>query len=171
MSILTIDQPITKQTLVTRKQSSRKTSFFTIGYEQSTPEYFLELLHENEIAMIVDVRAVPLSRKKGFSKTQLQNLLSESGIQYMHLQTLGAPKQIRDALRETGSWWSYVKGYSRVLAERQTDIEFLTDLATKKRICLLCFERNPKECHRSLIAIEMEKAAANSELQVQHICC
>lgn len=143
--------------------------FHTIGYEQNGPGAFLKLLKANQVEVIVDVRQMPLSRKKGFSKNQLRELLAVEGIDYRHVQTLGAPKTIRDRLRENGSWWEYAKGYEKVLASRHEDIRELIDFAEDRRICLLCFERKPEECHRSLVAKEMEKQGNRANLEVQHI--
>jgi len=145
------------------------TTFFTVGYEQSEPEQFLRRLQSNGVELIVDVRDVPLSRKRGFSKNQLQALLAEGDIEYLHLKPLGAPKEIRDPLRAGGSWWEYVKGYELVLRAQQAEVENLCRLAAQKRICLLCFERNPAECHRSLIARRMETRIHLGALRVEHI--
>ena len=107
MSIATIRTPVGKAA------SALATTFFTAGYEQSEPEEFLRRLQENGIEVIVDVRDMPLSRKRGFSKNQLQALLGEVDIEYLHVKPLGAPKEIRDPLRAGGSWWEYVKGYAQ----------------------------------------------------------
>jgi uncharacterized protein (DUF488 family) len=151
------------------KVRSIATTFFTIGYEQSEPQEFLRRLQSSGVELVVDVRDVPLSRKRGFSKNQLQALLAEKDIEYLHIKPLGAPKEIRDPLRSGGSWWEYVKGYKAVLRARQGEVKHLSRLAAKKRICLLCFERNPAECHRSLIARELETQAQEIMLQVEHI--
>jgi uncharacterized protein (DUF488 family) len=148
---------------------SQKTLFFTIGYEQTEPSKFLNLLRSFQVDLVVDVRQMPLSRKKGFSKNQLRTLLDERGIEYVHVQTLGAPKQIRDRLRENGSWYEYVKGYEKVLSQRTQDVMLLVEQAKERRICLLCFERKAEECHRSLVAREMEKHGNDSNLTVEHI--
>ena len=147
----------------------RTTLFFTIGYEQTEPSNFLKLLRDHQINLVVDVRQMPLSRKKGFSKNQLCALLGEEGIDYQHIQTLGAPKLLRNRLRENGSWYEYVKGYEKVLAQRREDVLTLIEHAKERRICLLCFERKAEECHRSLIAREMEKRGNGSNLRVEHI--
>jgi Domain of unknown function DUF488 len=122
--------------------SGLATTFFTLGYEQSEPEEFLRRLQANGVEMVVDVRDIPLSRKRGFSKIQLQELLARVDIEYLHVRALGAPKQIRYPLRAGGSWWEYVKGYSRVLRARTAEIDTLIRLSREKRICLLCLERN-----------------------------
>jgi uncharacterized protein (DUF488 family) len=161
--------------ITTNKIASEKsntliaTIFFTAGYEQSEPEEFLRRLQNHGIEMIVDVRDMPLSRKRGFSKNPLQAMLAEVDIEYLHVKALGAPKELRDRLHATGSWWEYVKGYSQVLKKQTAQVDALIKLAREKRISLLCFERDPAECHRSLIAREMEQRAKDSPVQVEHI--
>jgi uncharacterized protein (DUF488 family) len=159
----------TTRTTTGKSASALATTFFTAGYEQSEPEDFLLRLQASGVEMIVDVRDMPLSRKRGFSKNQLQALLAEVDIGYLHVKPLGAPKEIRDPLRTGGSWWEYIKGYERVLRSQTAQIDALIKLAREKRICLLCFERNPAECHRSLVAREMERRAKDSPVQVEHI--
>jgi uncharacterized protein (DUF488 family) len=153
----------------TRSSSVSVGDFFTIGYEQSEPGLFLKLLREREVEVVVDVRAVPLSRKRGFSKKQLGAALEAAGIEYHHVVALGAPKRLRDGLRAGGSWWEYVKGYTACLKKVLSEVDDLVTLAATRRICLLCFERNAAECHRSLIAHEMERRSAGLKLQVEHI--
>jgi len=150
-------------------ESPRTVTFFTVGYEQSDPQAFLKRLGSCRVTLVVDVRQMPLSRKRGFSKNQLRNLLAEEGIDYIHFKTLGAPKEIRDRLRQNGSWYEYVQGYERVLANRIEDIETLNNMARERRICLLCFERNPQECHRSLVAEKMQTLENSFNLKVEHI--
>jgi uncharacterized protein (DUF488 family) len=144
-------------------------NFFTIGYEQSTIRRFLSLLRSREIEIVVDVRQVPLSRKPGFSKNQLGATLENAGIDYRHVVNLGAPKRLRERLRRGGSWWEYIKGYNVVLQREIEWVDELVALAATRRICLLCFERNANECHRSLIAREMERRSNGLKLRVDHI--
>jgi len=159
----------TARTKTGKSGAALATTFFTVGYEQTEPEEFLLRLQANGVETVVDVRDMPLSRKRGFSKNQLQELLAEADIEYLHVKALGAPKEIRDPLRAGGSWWEYVKGYSRVLRSQAAEIDALIKLSREKRICLLCFERNPADCHRSLVAREMEHRAKDSPVQVEHI--
>jgi len=148
---------------------ARKTIlFFTIGYEQTNTVDFMERLKSHEVELVVDVRQMPLSRKKGFSKNSLRVLLEQDEISYIHMRTLGAPREVRDRLRENGSWVEYVKGYQPVLRDRQEDLVSLIDMTKSKRICLLCFERRPEECHRSLVAAQMEKLGLG-KVEVEHI--
>jgi uncharacterized protein (DUF488 family) len=153
-----------------RRTSTSTVVFHSLGYEQSEQEDYLRRLQQHKVSVVVDVRDVPLSRKRGFSKNQLREALAQAGIEYVHVQTLGAPKELRDSLRAGGSWWNYVKQYtSKVLSRRGEDIDLLIDLATRQRISLLCFEREPRECHRSLVADEMVKRGNGHNLQIEHI--
>jgi uncharacterized protein (DUF488 family) len=142
---------------------------FTIGYEQSDPVSFLRLLKLHKIDLIVDVRQIPLSRKKGFSKNQLKQMLAKGGIDYFHMQALGAPKVIRDRLRNSGSWHEYVRSYLKVLETKEEEVLTLFQFAQRQSICLLCFERRPEECHRSLITRDMEARKNGLAVYIEHI--
>ena len=142
-------------------------SVCTIGYEQSTPAEFAARLAEARINMVIDVRAVPLSRKPGFSKNQLAAALTAMDVEYKHFVRLGAPRAVRDALRDGGTWAGYEHGYNAHLARQREEVQALLDLAAERSICLLCFERDPEVCHRSLIARQM--AAEQPDLVIHHI--
>jgi uncharacterized protein (DUF488 family) len=151
--------------------SHRTTVFHSLGYEQSQLPDYLKRLQDHDVSMVVDVREVPVSRKAGFSKNKLREALNGIDIKYLHIQTLGAPREIRDNLRSGGSWLDYVKQYtSRVLECRRQDIELLNHLVVRERVALLCFERDPRACHRSLVAEEMVKSSSASKLKIEHIC-
>src|SRR5215213_9849417 len=72
---------------------------FTIGYEGATMGEFLGALQIAKVERVIDVRAVPNSRRPGFSKTPLRNALAEIGIDYVHLRALGTPAAGREAAR------------------------------------------------------------------------
>ena len=71
----------------------------TVGYEGSTLPAVLDALEAAQVAVLIDVRAIPQSRKPGFSKRQLAAGLEERGLRYLHLRDLGTPKPGRDAAR------------------------------------------------------------------------
>src|SRR3989337_3759427 len=73
---------------------------FTIGYEAATVPDFLEALRSAGVKRVIDVRALPLSRRPGFSKTPLRGALAEAGIEYVHLRALGPPAAGREAPRK-----------------------------------------------------------------------
>src|ERR1041385_1709025 len=72
---------------------------FTIGYEDTTVPEFVAALQKAGVERVIDVRALPLSRRPGFSKSPLKASLEESGIEYLHLKALGTPAEGRAAAR------------------------------------------------------------------------
>ena len=75
---------------------------FTIGYEGTTMDAFLSTLREAGVEQVIDVRALPLSRRPGFSKNILAATLKNSGIDYIHLKALGGHAQSRTGRGEEG---------------------------------------------------------------------
>jgi len=129
---------------------------YTIGYEQTEIGSFIGTLKEVGIELLADVRAVALSRKKGFSKTALCHHLEADGIQYEHFVRLGDPKEGRVAAR-IGRFGEFRRIYNRHLksVESQAALEALITSAKGSRTCLMCFERDPATCHRSIIAARL----------------
>ena len=129
-------------------------TIFTIGYEQSRPPSVLAALKKAGIEIVIDTRAVAASRKPGFSKKALAASLDEPGIAYLHLQKLGTPAEGRAAARDgrmDALWRIYDKHLTTHDAIEAMDA-LLAIVRSGKRVCLLCFERDPAHCHRSRIA-------------------
>lgn len=126
---------------------------FTIGYEGTDIARFVQTLKAVGIECVADVRAVPHSRKKGFSKKSLSQALFDAGIEYQHFLSLGDPKPGRDAAR-AGDYETFRSIYTDHLAldDSQASLEDLVAVVENRKTCLLCFERDPKTCHRSIIA-------------------
>lgn len=126
---------------------------YNIGYEATDIRRFVDTLRSVGIECLVDVRAVPHSRKKGFSKNSLAIALEAAGIRYLHLVHLGDPKEGRDAAR-AGDYESFRRIYSEHLQRDASQIALgeLWQLAQQQVCCMLCFERDPKTCHRSIVA-------------------
>lgn len=128
------------------------TLVYTIGYEGTDIDGFMSVLKAAGIELLVDVRALPLSRKKGFSKTALTARLENEGISYVHFIALGTPKQGREAAR-AGRYDEFRKIYSRHLTTEQAQeaLFTLTGVVKNNVTCLLCFEHDPSTCHRSIV--------------------
>ena len=126
---------------------------FTIGYEQATPDAVLGELKKARVRLLVDTRAVAASRRPGFSKRQLAASLDENGIGYLHLRGLGTPAEGRQAAR-SGNFKTLWRIYDAHIKTpgAQEELDELTALVRKNRVCLLCYERDPAHCHRSRIA-------------------
>lgn len=125
---------------------------FTIGYEATTVGEFLEALQKAGVRRLIDVRAVPNSRRPGFSKTPLRNALAEVGIDYVHLRALGTPADGRAAAR-AGRHEELERIYAGQLElpEAIAQGAEMVDLAREKPSALLCYERDPAGCHRTLL--------------------
>lgn len=125
---------------------------YTIGYEATTQDEFLSALKQAGVERVIDVRAVPNSRRPGFSKTPLRNALAEAGIDYVHLRALGTPADGRAAAR-AGRHSDLQRIYSGQLElpEAIAQSAMMVELAKEKPSALLCYERDPAGCHRTLL--------------------
>lgn len=125
---------------------------FTIGYEGLQIDAFLSLLAQHDIETVVDVRELPLSRKPGFSKRALADVLNLSGFEYVHMADLGCPKPVRDRYRSDGDWKLYTEGFMNYLKTQEAAIAELAERAASSNCALLCYEANYNFCHRSMVA-------------------
>jgi uncharacterized protein (DUF488 family) len=135
---------------------------FTIGYEGATVPEFVSALQTAEVERVIDVRALPLSRRPGFSKSPLRGALEEAGIEYLHLKALGTPAEGRAAAR-AGRHCDLQRIYSGQLELPQAIAQSaqMLELAREKPSALLCLEREPGHCHRTLL---LEAVAPNAEV-------
>ena len=123
---------------------------FTIGYEGATQDELVAALQKVGVEQVIDVRAVPLSRRPGFSKNILAAGLREAGIDYVHLKALGTPAEGREAARK-GRYAEMERIYAAQLETPEATVQAaqMTALAGEKPSALLCFERDPAHCHRT----------------------
>jgi uncharacterized protein (DUF488 family) len=140
---------------------------YTIGYEGGAVSDFIATLREADIKLLVDVRAVALSRKPGFSKTALSERLGEGGIGYLHLKGLGDPKPGRTAARE-GRLKDFREIYHKHLIGdvAQADLLKGIEAASRGGACLMCFERDHWHCHRLIVAQAM---AHQNHFEIVHL--
>lgn len=139
----------------------------TIGYEGCTIDGVVRTLKDAHAALLIDVRAVPQSRKPGFSKRQLAAALDVAGIAYVHLQALGTPKPGRDAVRAGHPERMVTIFQEHMTSDRsQAELVEAKQLARERAACLLCFERDHRHCHRRLVA---EMISAETGQAVLHL--
>jgi uncharacterized protein (DUF488 family) len=133
---------------------------FTIGYEQSTVPDLIAALQKAGVERVIDVRAVAASRRPGFSKTALGGALNEAGIAYEHLRALGTPKEGRDAAKR-GDQATLERFYAGQLElpEAQAASAILLDRVDAQPTALLCYEREPADCHRSMLIAAIARDA------------
>ena len=136
---------------------------FTIGYEGTTVGEFLAALQQAGVKRVIDVRAVPNSRRPGFSKTPLRNALAEAGIDYVHLRALGTPADGRAAAR-AGRHEELERIYAGQLElpEAMAQGAQMVELSRDKPSAVLCYERDPSGCHRTLL---LDSVAPEAEVE------
>lgn len=140
---------------------------FTIGYEGATQSELIATLKAAGVELLADIRAVPLSRRPGFSKNILANGLRDAGIAYVGLKALGTPPEGREAARR-GDHARLASVYAGQLELPEAMVQGaqLREAAAERRTALLCFERDPNGCHRSLLIDAIMPEATVTDLFV-----
>lgn len=129
-----------------------KRKIWTIGYEQATVPAVMSALREAGVEVLADVRALPLSRRPGFSKTALAANAREAGIDYVHFRALGTPAEARAAARRNDhAALERIYEGQLELPEAIAAGAQLADLAQQRNVALLCYEREAHGCHRTLL--------------------
>lgn len=133
------------------------TGIVTIGYEGKSIDSFLYELILNKVNMVLDVRKNAYSMKFGFLKNKLMNYLGKIGIEYTHMPELGIPSDQRKNLDTYLDYKALFADYEKELAGKTTYLERIKEIGTKKKIALMCFEKDAKYCHRGVIAQRLRK--------------
>ena len=129
-----------------------RTKLYTIGYEKRDLAEFLDILMENEVEIIIDIRAVPYSRRKEYSKKILAASLTQAGIEYVHIVELGSPKELRDKVKADDDYDYFFAEYEKYLQTQTEALRRIVNIAGEKNSCLLCYERDVDRCHRRAVA-------------------
>ncbi|MCY0992144.1 DUF488 domain-containing protein [Nannocystis sp. ILAH1] len=126
--------------------------FFTVGYAGKSVDDFIQVLRRAGVQRVVDVRELPLSRKKGFSKRGLSEVLAEHGIDYVHVRSAGNPhRSLRhDVVR-------CLEAYRGHLRENPAAVEEVLNALVGVRAALLCVEHDHAVCHRSVLAARLAR--------------
>ena len=140
----------------------------TIGYQGVDAASLIRTLKDAGVECLVDVRENTHSRKLGFSKNALSAAVQAQGMRYVHLRGLGTPPEMRKAYRANNDMDIFRRDYLGYLATRADDLKELAGLLPQGRCCLMCFEADPAECHRSLIAAQLEQQFAGG-LEIRHL--
>lgn len=138
-------------------------TLFTIGHSNQSLAEFMELLAANGVTAIADVRSQPSSgRYPHFNGDVLKEHLRGAGVDYVFLgRELGARRQERDC---------YVDGRVRYERIVRSDV-FLRGLerlrrgGVRYRIALMCAEKEPLDCHRTILICR----ALSREFDIRHI--
>jgi uncharacterized protein (DUF488 family) len=139
---------------------------WTVGYEGfPTPAELIEALEARGIEWVCDVRALPQSRRRGFSRTALRDALADRGIVYEHRGELGNPAPLREVYR-SGDLAGGREGYrEHLLAGPAWALDALADRAAERPTAMLCLEDDPRRCHRDVIAEELVRRHPGIEVR------
>ncbi len=127
----------------------------TIGYAKTGLGEFIATLKSNGVTTLLDVREIPISRCKGFSKSALAEAVRAAGIEYRHERKLGSPKPIRARLYADGDYSRFFASFGTYLKSQQPLLKQVAKELTGG-VALMCFERDAATCHRSVVARHLE---------------
>jgi uncharacterized protein (DUF488 family) len=137
---------------------------FTVGHSTHSIEKFIQLLKQHKITAIADVRSAPYSRHLShFNRELLQNSLKENGIQYVFLgRELGARSE------DECCYVDEKVSYSLLAKTKlfQTGIDRVIDGSQLFNIALMCAEKDPLDCHRTIL---VAKNLIDRGCQVVHV--
>jgi uncharacterized protein (DUF488 family) len=135
---------------------------FTIGHSSHDFATFLGLLRQHEIQVVADVRSRPFSRFPWFSRPELEKALKENGIRYVFLGLeLGARRDERECYvgpRADYDLISLTPAFRSGMERLKTGVQYY-------RIALMCSEREPLDCHRTVLVCRHAKPFA----EISHI--
>ena len=153
----------------------------TIGVYGFTIEKFIDTLREADVGLILDVRqrrGVRGSEYAWANSARLQSALAEAGIEYRHHKELAPTTELRrlqyreDERLGVGKRSraelapAYRERYTSEILDRVDLAPIVAELPTDAASALLCVERDPEACHRSLIA---ERMADELGVAVEHL--
>ena len=133
----------------------RAATVWTVGHSTRSLEDFLELLAQNGIEAVADVRRYPGSRRwPHFAREQLANALDDRGLAYVWFPELGGRRRPRPDSPNTAWRSPAFRGYADYMA---TDafgegLDQLVNLASGLRTAVMCAESLWWRCHRGLIS-------------------
>jgi uncharacterized protein (DUF488 family) len=143
---------------------SKSNILYTIGHSNHTIEEFISLLKLHGVTCVADVRSAPYSRYcPQFNKDTLVAALEAAGIAYMFLG-----KELGGRPEDLSCYKDGCVDFQR-LAERdefKRGLEHLLECASKHRIALMCAEKDPLQCHRTIL---IARAIKKHNLHIKHI--
>jgi len=122
-----------------------KVTVWTIGHSNRSVERFLELLEEQKIRILIDIRSFPTSKVEHFKREEMKRWLPDHGVEYVWLgKELGGYRR--------GGYQAHMK--TKLFRD---GVKKLLELAEKRRVCVMCMEKNPKYCHRRFLTAHLER--------------
>jgi len=129
--------------------AARRPLLYSIGHSNHTAERFIQLLQQHGIEAVADVRSAPYSRfNPHFSKERLEAELRNRGFYYVFLgRELGARREEPECYRDGRVDFGLVVRSTLF----QRGVARLTDGASRMKVAMMCAEKDPLSCHRTLL--------------------
>lgn len=140
-----------------RARAAARLPIYTIGYEGKSADELIDALLVNDVRVLIDVRELPISRKRGLSKTALSAACEAEAIGYVHLKALGNPKAIR---KSGGTAEEIIDAFRAHLDAAvasgdplvRAALDTVALLRRRGPVCLMCYEADETTCHRTVVA-------------------
>lgn len=164
-----IQRPLRIPSRSARQQAERKTlwndartadlaDFYTISYAGRTAPGIVELAKSVGVNSIVDIRFNPISMyKPELSKGNFRRVVESANLSYLHVPTLGVPRDIRAKAIATGdrqTIWDWYDKY--VMKPFRQNLHWFFNVA-EHPLAFMCLENDPSECHRHRLFIALEE--------------
>lgn len=140
---------------------------FTVGYEGKTLDFLSATLAEEGVEVLIDVRLTPWSRRRDFTRSQLESGLARVGIEYQHEPLLGNPPENREPFRSGSVKVGRARFRRRLNNGSAEALQALSQLVTKKTAAIMCVEEDEDRCHRQVIVEVL--CAENTRLRVTRL--
>jgi uncharacterized protein (DUF488 family) len=141
----------------------------SVGYERHKDSAeFAQMLRAAGVERLIDVRELPISRRRGYAKTALGEAMKGEDIEYVHMRDLGNPKPYRD-LYKSGKVEEGRRLYTDYLqGEQRQALELLASMLPEKKTALMCVEHDSAVCHRTVI-VESLRTELGLELDIAEL--
>ena len=144
---------------------------FTIGFTKKSAQKFFELLENNNMNAIIDIRLNNTSQLAGFAKYPdiVFFLKRLSNIDYLHDFKFSPTEEIlKNYKKKVYTWNDYVEYFDDLMIEREIDKHIIDNYSDclKKNYCLLCSEDTPENCHRNLVSAKFNKIF---DIELKHL--
>lgn len=144
-------------------------TLYTIGFTRKSAEQFFELLKNNHVTRLVDVRISNTSQLAGFAKGKdLAYFVHQiCGINYDHIVDFAPTKDLLDQWHNKEvNWQEYETIYRSLLNKRRVANHYSLD--EFDGACFLCSEDTPEQCHRRLL-VEYMAELCPGEITIKHL--
>lgn len=158
---------LTELDLPHRERPVAVTTVYTLGYEGVTIDGFLDVLLQNGILRVMDIRSNPVSRVYGYARKTLSRMCEHIGVAYEHLPELGVQSEDRREARSQADYAKLFRQYEDgLVSEHQPEVDRAASLMVDVPSVLICYEADHRSCHRSRLAKVLSERTA---LPIHHL--